>query len=580
MMETEGKDIAWREDFAEMAESISASADRHDLSDDEREGIAALINSPLDFIRMTLKIQNKRQELVPLEPNLPQQMFYDEYRRQEEAGRPVRIIILKARQMGFSTMTSALFYHKAVTTENARAMIVAHKADASTNIFEKCKLYYDCSPEFLRPMRKASNAKELVFENPSTNGRVRRANPGLRSKIEIETAANKEAGRSSTIHYLHISELAFWPHPEETMTALMQVVPNVQDTAVIIESTANGVGDYFHRIWKQAESGESPFVPLFFPWFMLPEYRMKPPADFQVTDEEAELQEKFSLDESQLAWRRWCITANCGGDVNKFHQEYPSTPNEAFLFSGRPVFDVQAVEAAMNSAKPAAFIGSVQREGSRLRFRTEPYGCLKVWEKPEDGEDYIIGIDVAEGRVGGDFSVMSVFRHRTMEQVAEWHGHIAPDLLGEEANLVGRWYNLAWIIPEANNHGISTIDTLRRLRYPKIYRRRSTPDKLHERNQLLYGFWTSAQSKKMMIDTFAKFLREGAGRIRSREALDECLSYVYDEKGASNAQEGCYDDRVIAAALAVHGGHIRRQAQRFAGKALGELYTLSSYTGY
>ena len=175
---------------------------------------------------------------------------------------------------------------------------------------------------------------------------------------------------------------------------------------------------------------------------------------------------------------------------------------------------------------------------------------------------------------------MSVFRHRTMEQVAEWHDHIAPDLLGEEANLVGRWYNLAWIIPEANNHGISTIDTLRRLRYPKIYRRRSTPDKLHERNQLLYGFWTSAQSKKMMIDTFAKFLREGAGRIRSREALDECLSYVYDEKGASNAQEGCYDDRVIAAALAVHGGHIRRQAQRFAGKALGELYTLSSYTGY
>lgn len=94
-----------------MAESISASADRHDLSDDEREGGAALINSPLDFIRMTLKIQNKRQELVPLEPNLPQQMFYDEYRRQEEAGRPVRIIILKARQMGFSTMTSALFYH-------------------------------------------------------------------------------------------------------------------------------------------------------------------------------------------------------------------------------------------------------------------------------------------------------------------------------------------------------------------------------------------------------------------------------------------------------------------------------------
>ena len=187
----------------------------------------------------------------------------------------MRIIILKARQIGFSTAVAALFYQQAATRPNTHAMIVAHKADASTNIFNKTKLFWDCSPPEIRPLKKASNAKELLFENPSSKSEERAKDPGLRSRIEIETAGNRDAGRSATIQLLHLSELAFWPYGEQTMAALMQAVPPLPHTMVVIESTANGVGGAFYREWQRAQEGTSVFTPLFFPWFEHEEYRMK-----------------------------------------------------------------------------------------------------------------------------------------------------------------------------------------------------------------------------------------------------------------------------------------------------------------
>ena len=228
-----------------------------------------------EYIESYLKIQDKAGRLVPLVFNPLQLKLYREAERQREAGRPVRIIILKARQIGFSTAVAAMFYQRAATTPNTHAMIVAHKADASTNIFNKTKLFWECSPIEIRPRKKASNAKELLFENPSSKGEERAADPGLRSRIEIETAGNRDAGRSATIQLLHLSELAFWPHGEQTMASLLQAVPPLPGTMVVIESTANGVGGAFYREWQRAVKGESVFTPLFFPWYEHDEYRME-----------------------------------------------------------------------------------------------------------------------------------------------------------------------------------------------------------------------------------------------------------------------------------------------------------------
>lgn len=568
------------QDLELLEEEIGGLDDQLDISEEQLEAVQEIIADPLLFISNVLQIQNKLGQLVPLVFNEPQMRLYQEIKRQQDLGMPVRIIILKARQMGFSTATAGLFYHRTVTNTNTNTMIIAHKADASTNIFNKNKLFFEKSPAFLQPMRKASNAKELIFENPTTKASEKRARPGLRSKIVIETAMNKEAARSWTLQNVHISELAFWPYPAETLLSVQQAVPNQPGTCIIIESTANGVGGTFYEEWLRAERGESAYVPLFFPWFEMKEYTMPVPDDFVADDDEKELQERFHLSDGQLVWRRWCIQTNCGGSLDKFHQEYPATPHEAFIASGRPVFDTKLIDEAMQKAPVAIDEGRVVNQQGFATFRKMYKGYLKVWEWPVDGEEYVIGIDVAKGLENGDYSVMEVFSHKTSKQVAEWHGHIAPDLLGVEADLLGRFYNLALIVPEANNHGISTIDELRRRHYPRLYRRR-TVNKVTNRTVEEYGFMTTEKSKALIIDNLGAFLRQGAIRIKSREALDECLTYVLDAKGRANAQEGCYDDRVIACALALYAIKERsKTGRKVEEKPIKLLYATTSKTGY
>ena len=567
-------------DFAAVKQEIELLDDAYGITAEQLSEIGELLGDPLCFIENTLKIRDKLANLVPLRFNRPQMRLYQEIQRQERLGLPIRIIILKARQMGFSTATAGLFYYRTVTQPNINTMIIAHKADASTAIFNKNKLFYDLSPFFLQPLRKASNAKELLFENPSVKQKEKREKPGLRSKIVIETAMNKEAGRSSTIHNLHVSELAFWPHPEETMTSVMQTVPNEPGTCVIIESTANGVGGLFYEEWQKAERGESPFVPLFFPWYEMAEYTMPLPEDFQADQEESALQQKYFLTDGQLAWRRWCIQANCHGDLDLFHQEYPADPHEAFISSGRPVFDTQAIDDAMRKIVPPQAQGRVVAEGGFPIFRSQYKGFLSIWDYPQDGEAYTIGIDVAKGLENGDYSVMSVICNRTKKMVAEWHGHIAPDLLGEEANLLGRYYNMALLVPESNNHGISTIDRLRQLHYPKLFRRRTVNRAINKVTEE-YGFNTNSKTKPVIISDLGAHLRERAHLVSSLECLRGGLTYIYDPDGATNAQNGCYDDRVIALALALYGVRQRPfDGKKLIEKTPRQLYGTASVTGY
>ena len=569
-------------DIKQINDTLKEAFNVEDIPRASRAAIGQrLKHEPQFYIENLLKLQNKEGALVPFIFNPAQKRLYDEYMRQRSLGQPVRIIILKARQLGFSSLVSGLFFQHCVTHKDTSAAIVAHQAQASTNIFNKHKTFLDGLPEEFQPMVKNSNAKEILFENPSLAIQERRARKGMNSRIRIFTAVSKDAARSATIQLLHISELAFWAYPEETYTALMQTVPNTPNSVVIIESTANGVGNFFHRQWQMAERGESAYTPMFFPWFEEEGYRQNVPDDFIITEEERELKERYDLSDEQLCWRRWCIRANCGGSADQFRQEYPSTPNEAFLASGRPVFDVGALEAARKNCSPAKEEGRVVEIEGRVVFQSGYNGYLKMWERPRDGHQYVIGIDTSEGLKNGDYSVMSVWDRGERKQVAEWHGHIDPDLLGIEAARLGRFYKLAWLIPEANNTGIATIKALRRQFYPKIYRRRTTPDKTGEHTEDRYGFWTGAGTEPLLISDFGTFIREEWQGIRSRELADECLSYVYDDQGHTNAQIGCYDDRVIAAALAIFG--IKEQPAYevvMINENFAEMYGSNSITGY
>ena len=188
------------------------------------------------YIETFLHIRTKSGELVKLKFNQPQQRLYDVIAERHRAGKPVRIIILKARQMGFSTETEAILFWATATRENTDSLIIAHKDEATANLFRMSRLFYEMLPPVIRPMLQASNAQELNFDKPARDKSERR---GLRSRIRCATAGGSGQGRSYTLRNVHMSEFAFWPGDKlETYSGIMQAVPDEAGTIVIIESTA------------------------------------------------------------------------------------------------------------------------------------------------------------------------------------------------------------------------------------------------------------------------------------------------------------------------------------------------------
>lgn len=488
-----------------------------------------------------LKIRTKDGQLLPFKFNNMQLKIDAEIERQRALGKPVRIVILKYRQGGASTYTEGRIFHSTSMNEFTNSLIVAHEEDASTNLFSMSKLYYDELPVPLKPMKKSSNAKEVVFENPTLDQKEKLNNPGLRSRIKIATANNMGAGRSSTTHNLHASEVAFWRDGKTIMLGLMQAVPNTPNTMVILESTANGVGGYFYDEWQRAKNGDSDFVALFFAWFEEPQYEMDVPHDFVPTSEERDMMQRFpEITHRKLVWRRWCIKNNCGGDPETFKQEYPSDDIEAFLVSGRPRFDVPALMEYQGRCKDG--IKGFYED----KFTPNPNGYIEVWELPKKGKDYYIGADVAKGLVTGDYSA-GVVMDDDYNVAAIWHGHIDPDLFGDQLMLMGNWYNEALIAIEENNHGLSVINRIKE-QYWNLYKR-TTHNKTTDETRQELGWYTSDQSKRLAIDHLAKLIRERQIGVKSKRFIGECLTYVLDDKGHTNAQVGSHDDTVMATAI-------------------------------
>ncbi|WP_394137439.1 hypothetical protein [Cytobacillus oceanisediminis] len=504
----------------------------------------SLLNDNQKYIETFLKIRTKEGKLVPFKLNSSQIRLLKKIEELQQQGKPVRIIIAKSRQMGFSTLTEGLIFKRTATNKLTNSLIIAHKETASSNLFNMSKLFYEEMPTPLRPMKKASNAKELIFENPTPDPDEKRNNPGLRSKIKIESANNEGAGRSETIHNLHVSELAFWNNPDNVMLGLMQAVPNTPNTMVIVESTSNGVGGTFYNMWKQAERGENDFIPMFFPWFEHTEYSMPTPDDFEITEEEEELQKLYNLTTDQLTWRRWAIRNNCGGDVDLFKQEYPSYAEESFLSSGRPRFSIGALKKWLNNAKKGE--QGYLEKGS---FIKDNKGYIEIWERPKPNHTYVIGADVSEGLADGDYSAATVWDSKTKTQVAKWHGHIDPDLFAGELENLGNYYNKALIAVESNNHGFTTLNILKRT-YINLLEMEKYDENTDTTTKKL-GWQTNKKTKPLVIDNLAYMIREKLIQTFDQSFINECMTYIREENGSTNAIQGNHDDLVMASAIAL-----------------------------
>lgn len=498
-----------------------------------------------DYIENCLWIKDKSGQIRRLKMNPPQEKLYGIVRQQAREKKPIRIIILKARQEGFSTLTEALIFHGAVTHRNREALIVAHREDSTGNLFRMSKRFYDLLDEPMKPMLKASNARELVFENPSKNQKERERRPGLRSRIRCVTAGGKGIGRSDTLQYVHLSEYAFWPEgpggKADTLLGILQAVPAEAGTMVIIESTANGFDD-FKSMWDRAVAGESDFIPMFFAWFENPEYRREVPPGTEWTEEEKALAERYGLSGEQLSWRRWCISNNCGGDVNKFHQEYPANPEEAFLHSGSGVFDNEKVQARLEHCKDPIARGSL--ENGKWIERED--GEIRIYEKPETGTPYVIGGDTAGE--GSDWFTGVVIDNVTGKIAAILRRQYSEPEYVKQIRELGLYYNTALLSIEAN---FSTYPNakLQELGYPKLYVREREDVYTGELHKS-FGFRTTAQTRPRIIAQLVEVFEDHPEFFTDKALLREMLTFIYNEEHRPEAMIGKHDDMVMAAAIA------------------------------
>lgn len=500
------------------------------------------------YVESKLYIKTKDAQIVKLKLNASQQRLYGVIDEQRQAGKPVRVIVLKARQIGFSTLIEALIFHATALFKNISSLIVAHDDDSSRGIFEMSRLFYEMLPPMLRPMKRNLNEKRLLFENPTVNLREKDRDPGLRSQIAVETAGNKSAGRSKTVRNLHCSEVAFWPNAKETLLSLLQAVPDKPGTMIVLESTANGVGDEFYERYWAAKRGDSEYVAVFVPWFEHEEYRRMVDAGFTLTGEEQRLKILYHLDDEQLSWRRWAIVNKCGGDVELFKQEYPSNDVEAFITSGRPVFDGQKLTTMLEHATdPETIGGLVEREG-KIAFEAQEKGYLRLWKQPEKDHAYVIGVDVAGEDEGGDHSCADVIDRKTLEQVAQFHGDIDPDLYGQHLERLAKWYNRAGLGIEDNNHGLTTITACKR--YSRLYMREVLDEKTKKATKKM-GWHTDMKSRPILIDELKKAIREGAVTVHCRQTVEELMTFVVKNNGREEHQNGCHDDRVFSLGIAL-----------------------------
>ena len=507
----------------------------------------------MDYIENCLKIKTKSGTVVPFRLNDAQRKLYAVAKRQQDAGKPVRLIILKARQLGFSTLTEGLIFHACATRKNVNALIVAHREDATANLFRMSKLFYDELPAPVKPMLRASNAQELVFENPSKLRSEREARPGLRSRIRCATAGGRGIGRSDTLQCVHLSEYAFWPDGADgkasTLAGILQAVPSLPGTMVVIESTANGFEDFKER-WDAAVAGENDFEPVFFAWFENPDYSMPVVPGTEWTPEERDLKAAYRLTDGQLQWRRWCIANNCGGSLDMFRQEYPASPGEAFLHSGTGVFDNEQIVLRLERLPGPAGRGEFT-DGEWTESET---GAITLYELPEEGVPYVLGGDTAGE--GSDYFTAIVIDNVTGRIAAKLRQKYSEPEYVRQIYALGRFYNDALVAIETN-FSTYPVMKLQEMEYPNQYSR-EREDTYTRQMRKSYGFRTDRQSRPRAIANLVEVFSSHPEWFTDRELLEEMLTFCYNEDHRPEALAGKHDDLVMGAAITYAVRHQQR----------------------
>ena len=508
------------------------------------------------FCSERLRIVDKNANLVPLNFNNGQKKINAAIEKQKIAGKPVRIALLKARQFGGSTEFEAEVFKESVLRPMRQSMIIAHDLDSARHLRDMSARYYE-NYDLPKPEMKKETDKWWKFRHMLDGKRAD-------SHIRIDTAEELSTGHSLTLHTLHLSEIQNWRNAPILVRGLFPTVPNHPDTMIFMEGTGSGVGDYWYDFCQMAKE-DNVWEFVFVPWYEIEDYEVRfdneeRRGSFEASlDSEERLLQKSQISLEKLHWRRETIRSVYKGDDEAFRQQYPASPDEAFLTSGRPVFPAIKVREKIGEALKPLKTGYL--EGIKdVKFREDPKGYWEIWEEtPEKTENlYCLGADVAEGLAvvpelgnrGGDYSCAKILRRDHRKFVARLHARLDPDLFADELLKAWKYWGCGLLI-ESNPGGSGNV-VIRSLKtYPGInlLRQRSL-NKRHEDTKEEFGWKTMKDTKRLLIDELLENIRDENFTDESKNFWYECSTYVRDEKGATNAQSRKYDDEVIASAIA------------------------------
>lgn len=436
------------------------------------------------------------------------------------AREPLDVIILKNRQRGTSTHCNLLCMDLTAYYPGRVANTLADTRERASTMFENnVKFAWDRIPDGLKPRANKDNVNELNF-----------------SKIGSKYIVS--ASKSEPVDILHTSEAPYFPD-EERITEAEQMCR--RHAIRIMESTGWGVGNLFEKrfteAWKAQQSGKKHHrIAMFFPWYTDPKNVVNVADGMELANKAfiEELAQKYKLTPEQMFF----YDQKMQDLAEEVFQFYPSEPDEAFLHSGRPVFDQELLKA-------------IREKHERPPRRTTEDG-IDIFEEPDSRLHYGIGVDTAEGKEHGDNSVVSVVCKETGHQVAEVAGKISAIEENDLARIIGvvcRMYRNHLCVIERNNHGHAVIGFVKHDERVNLYQKIET-DKITEKETVKIGWDTDERSKAYAVGVLKKDLREGKCIPHSIEAHDELRTYVHGERGKMDAMKGKKDDRVIALTLA------------------------------
>jgi len=546
-----------------------------ELLKDYTEDLAICIDNNVipvwSFIERYHRVITKRGKNAPFELNPAQIDLYKELCEQRRQGRPMRVNILKARQLGFSTFMASVIFTLTIFAPNQSASIIADTGEHATNLFKKYKFLYQVMPKWVKQQLPliASNARELSVDYGQ----------GQTSSIRI-LVQGENAGRSTTCQYLHLSEVAFWDDIENTLTAVQQTVDETNlDTLIVYETTANGFNEY-KTIYDKDEYGYgvvgedgSPYKALFYGWFYDPNYKIENEQLklIKIDEKWKPMQEKYHLTDNQMGWYILKLQG-FRNNLDKMRQEFPNNPVEAFITSGNSVFPQELTNQRKAEVKREGILKQgyfsynkeYSMDGNRISITNIKWvednqsGSIKIYQLPQERHPYLVNNDCAMG--GEDYYATQVFDNYTGHQVAVYHKRKCDaDEVAFQMYCLATYYNGALVSGETNTTSY-LLELVRKCGYRKIYQDQDVED-LSGRYVNKLGYKTKQNNRQYQIDQFKEAFRDNPNIIHDYDTLVEMENFQIVRNSAGNekaqATGGSHDDLVMSAC----GFYLCRHAQ-------------------